>query len=669
SNHHSKTMDPPQLQISDLSWIAIFQEFTPNEQMVASKMSLRCAGLVRAANLKVKSLVITDRNVEDPSKLALIKDQINCFSLASKPAMQPLMDIPGEPSFPDYPMITRLSKWHCLMIDLREQIDTATTEQIVYIFSAVTDLKYITLNNGPLVPLLQHPKWQRQLTDLMAESTMWLDCQQGRELVTAINSLTALQHLALDWYSDTDLPDLPILAQLKVVAFRSFELHAFMRSLERYATDKSDLQVHLLKFSDDTDDLLSLSQPLHSRIVRYGIGYLDYPSDPVPLFCSQFRSLTSISISSITVTDVVPLFTALSQLHQLVHLRLSVDLWSREELPPPARSLAQLNTVRALELCLSIDSHSQVQWLNLPKTMPNLQAIYIEWFSCHSCGVRFSCGEEEDELLPLSPLNSSSALNCLKSSLFTLHCGVPMNRLILPSDVEFVSAEKLLLQSANRSRGGDKGDTALVERVVRFALGQLQLHAEEQLRSRRVEVHGQGHLGNQDKLLLGLASWSSSGTRIHLKQVSARRVKIFEVMRSWFALTSAPCSVSPETPKEPLSATAAAAPPPAPPPAEASALSLMIICSCSSSSDQPLACATNCLVAVMYASGLKRPPSQMVSVLRAAVGEALMRAICFSRSAKSVTHWMTVQLSGHLYADRQCPGIMPFARHSVISRW
>ena len=437
-------MDPPQLQISDLSWIAIFQEFTPNEQMVASKMSLRCAGLVRAANLKVKSLVITDRNVEDPSNLALIKNRMNYFSLASKPAMLPLMDIPGEPSFPDYPMVTRLSKWHCLMIDLREQIDTATTEQIVYIFSAVTDLKYITRNSHYLVPLLQHPKWQRQLTDLMAESTMWLDCQQDRELVTAINSLTALQHLALHWYSDIDLPDLPILAQLKVVAFRSDKLQAFMRSLERHATDNADLQVHLL--SDDTDGLLSLSQPLHSLIVRYGMGYLDYSIDPVPLLCSQFRSLTSISISILTVTDVVPLFTALSELHQLVHLGLWVYLMSGEELPPPpppARSLAQLNTVRAFQLSLNIVSHSQVQWLNLPETMPNLQAICILSFYCSGCKIQLNCLIEGYSSL----LNSSSALNCLKSSLFTLHCGVPLNRLIFDLKGGCISAEKLLLQS------------------------------------------------------------------------------------------------------------------------------------------------------------------------------------------------------------------------------
>ncbi len=428
---------PPLLSISDLSWIAIFQEFTPNDQMVASKMSLRCAVLVRAANLKVKSLVITDRNVEDPYELKYIKDLINRYSLASKPVMQQLMDIPGEPSFPDYPMtITRLSKWHCLQIGLKRPIDTATTEQIVYIFSTVTDLKFITHLSGRMVFLLQHPKWQGQLTNMMV---VWIR-RQGRELITAINGLTALHHLALEWASDTDIPDLPILAQLKVVALKSSKLQAFVRSLERYATDNVDLQVHLI--SNDTDGLLSLSQSLHSRIVRFGWGYLDYTLHPVPLLCSQFRSITSLFIFK--VTGVVPLFTALSQLHQLVHLELEVNLRNGEELPPPARPLTQLNTLKALELHLTISAHSQVQLLNLPVRMPNLQTILIERFICGSCKVDIDRYTDEDS----SPLNSSETLNCLQSSLFTLHSGVSLNRLIFKG--EGISAEKLLLQSASQ---------------------------------------------------------------------------------------------------------------------------------------------------------------------------------------------------------------------------
>ena len=437
---------PPLLPISDLSWIAIFQEFTPNEQMVASKMSPRCAGLVRTANLKVKSLVITDRNVEDPYELKYLKYRINSFSLASKPAMQQLMDIPGEPSFPDYPMTVsaRFSKWHCLVIDSNVQIDNETTEQIVNVFSAVTDLKcitnYIPLNSHYLVPLLQHPNWQCQLTHFMKHTTRWLDGQQSRELITAINDLTALQYLVLEWYNHTDLPDLPILAQLKAVALQSSNLQAFVRSLERYAPDNADLQVHLI--SGNTEALLTLSQPLRSRIIRYELRDFHYTRYPVPLFCSQFCSLTSIIfINRYDMTDVVPLFTSLSQLHQLVHLALGVNLRSGVELPLQAHPLAQLNTVRALELSLSIDSHSEVQWLNLPVTMPNLQSIFIEWFSCGYCRVRI----DHDINRNSSLLNSSSAFNCLQSSLFKLHCGVPLNRLILRLDKEFVSAEKLLL--------------------------------------------------------------------------------------------------------------------------------------------------------------------------------------------------------------------------------
>ncbi len=437
---------PPLLPISDLSWIAIFQEFTPNEQMVASKMSFRCAGLVRAANLKMKSLVITGLNPENPDDLKYIKDLINRYSLASKPVMQQLMDIPGEPSFPDYPMtITRLSKWHCLQIGLKRPIDTATTEQIVYIFSAVTDLKcitnYITRNSHyrvPFLPLLQHPQWQCQLTHFMAHTTMWIDGQQSRELIAAINDLTALQCLALEWDTHTDLPDLPILAQLKVVALISDNLHAFLRSLEQYATDNADLQVHLI--SSDTNALLSLNQPLHSRIVRFGWCYFDYTRRNVPLLCSQFRFLTSLKICSIQLTEVVPLFTALSQLHQLVHLQLWVNLRSGEELPPPARPLAQLNSLRALELQLTISAHSEVQWLNLPVTMPNLQTIYITGFCCRGC--HFQIGRYTNR-------NSSKTLNCLQSSLFTLHSGVPLNRLILKFKEECISAEKLLLHSAS----------------------------------------------------------------------------------------------------------------------------------------------------------------------------------------------------------------------------
>ena len=415
--------------------------------MKASKMSLRCAVLVRAANLTVKTLVITDQNIENPSDLDNIINQINFYSLASKPAMRPLMDIPGEPSFPHYPNTTHLCEWHILKIDSTGQIDTATIEQITTIFSAVTDLKFMTAlqkDDNHLVALLQHPNWQCQLTSLMVNETCEMSGQQGCELITAINGLTSLKQLALDWRNYTDLPDLTILGHLKVVALRLYKLRSFVRSLERHATDNTDLQVHLI--SADIRGLLSLSQPLHSRIVHFGRDDHWLALSKATRFSSQFLFLTSLNICLFQLTEVGPLFTALSQLHQLVHLNLKVYLQSEEdedeeELPPTPRPQAQMNSLRALELNLTISSHSDVDWLNLPVTMPNLQTISILKFRCASCKVFFYGDINLDQPL----LNSPSPLPCFQSSLFTIHSGVPLNQLhlCLPDD-KSISAERLL---------------------------------------------------------------------------------------------------------------------------------------------------------------------------------------------------------------------------------
>ena len=431
---------PPRRPLPDLVLITVFKMLTPNEQMVAIEMSLRCAFLVRAANRTVKTLVITNRNVENPSDLEYIKDQINIYSLASKPAMQLLMDSPSEPSFPTYPMTTHLSKWDCLKIDSKGQIDIATIEKITTIYSAVTDLKFITYSSihfKTLVALLQHPTWQRHLTNLIVGVSWCVDGPVACQLFTAINGLPALQYLAFDFFStERDLPDLSIFGQLKAVAIKAIYLYAWIwRSLDRHAADNADLQVHLL--TGDTKTPFNLSQPLHSRIVRLegGRHFLYYPS--ALRLCDQFRSLTSLSIRKCYQgsREVGPLFTALSQLHQLVHLYWMVGFVKDEVLS--ARPLTPLKSLRALTLYLIITAHSQVQWLNLPVTMPNLQSIFMETFICGNCNV---CSDWNDSC------NSPLGLSCLASSICTLHFGVPPNRLILNiSDNERISAEKQLL--------------------------------------------------------------------------------------------------------------------------------------------------------------------------------------------------------------------------------
>ncbi len=441
---------PLRRPLPDLCLISVFKMLTPNEQLVASEMSLRCAVLVRAANRTVKMLVISEDYGEEYRFSP--KNRIDSFSFASKPSMQQLLDIPGE-TFPDYPMTTCLSKWNILRLEQLRQLDTATIKQIVTIFSAVTELKFFTSNNKhieTLVSLLQHPNWQCQLINLMVDGTRWavsetfeIDSQLAGELITAINGLTALQLLALDWNKHAKVPDLSILAQLKTVVFKCyFNSSSFLRSLKRNAIDNADLEVHLL--SDDTMALLTLSPPLHSRIVRFGLCKLSYTRDQVPLLCSQFRSLTSLSLYTIKSTKVEQLFSDLSQLHQLIHLNFGVDFGRvKKKLPLlPARSLAQLNSLRALELHLSITSHSQIEWLNLPWTMPNLKIIYIWEFNCDNCKVEFG-GLRGDSSL----LSSSPTLGCFRSSLFNLHPDVPLKQIILFSIEGLHTAEELLLQS------------------------------------------------------------------------------------------------------------------------------------------------------------------------------------------------------------------------------
>ncbi len=162
-----------------------------------------------------------------------------------------------------------------------------------------------------------------------------------------------------------DLPELTALSRLKVVAFESNTMSpCFERSFERHAmADYSDLQVHL--FSVHRALLTLSSQPLLSRVVRFETEF-DFIGHQVPLLCTEqkLRSLISLSVVSIGVAEVVPLFTALAHLHQLIHLQLRISLKMVRVLAALPLPLTPVNSVRALELSLSIPVHCAAEKLN-----------------------------------------------------------------------------------------------------------------------------------------------------------------------------------------------------------------------------------------------------------------------------------------------------------------
>ncbi len=438
---YSTAAMPPRRPLTDLDLITVIKQLTPNSQLNAARMSPRCRTLVRAANRRVKSLAITDNdNYKDTQK------KVNRLFLASEPSMRKLRKI-GQ-YFSDFPMTNiPLSKWNCLMVGNEVELSSPIIKLIVNSFSAVTALKFIALRNNAVllkfcVKLLQQPQWANQLSQLMVGNyqNKLIPTELGCPLITAINRLSALQCLSISWPGEK-LPDLTILNQLKAIELRCLRLSglSFLSSLERFAPGNVGLQVYFHSLS--TEALLGLSPPLRRCIVNYGLTNLPfyYTYDQVPLLCQQFPSLTSLAVKCPEPTHLRPLFTALSHLQQLVHLYLSIKLTgtqTEEELRP----LAQLTSLRALDLSLSITSHSQVSWLNLQKTLPHCQTIHIMAFNCVSCDIGLYNYLYDDA----DTVGRSKALECLRGALPKLHNGVCRKQITVSFDEPYLSLDQII---------------------------------------------------------------------------------------------------------------------------------------------------------------------------------------------------------------------------------
>ncbi len=234
---------------------------------------------------------------------------------------------------------------------------------------------------------------------------------------------------------------MPIFKQLKVIAVDfefSFEKTNFLSVLGRCASGNVDIQVHLL--SIDCETALGISESTGRQIFRCR-GVYDYPGDEVPRLCQLFPALTSLSVK-IFSPDIVPLFTALSQLSQLVHLGIDfvASSFVEQTIPP---LLVQLPSVRALDLLrLHITSHSQLKLLNLQWTLPNLQVINLSHFCCRSCDVHlraYLLGHYNED-----SKQTSAALKCFRETLAKLHSGVPHGRIIVNSNEPYTFLDQLL---------------------------------------------------------------------------------------------------------------------------------------------------------------------------------------------------------------------------------
>ncbi len=448
---HRPTMQPKR-PLPDLCLISVFKMLTPNDQLQVAKMSHRCARLVRAANRIAKSMTFAKKTTLNDD--SFIKN-INKFSIYSMPVME-LAQKFTEP-FPAYPLTLVNKKWNSFHLDENQFIDKKTVTQIGYIFSSVTDLKFENFDNAAcnsLISILKYTEFAKQLTSLnvFCFGANLTDLTTQNLLIDIINkTLPSLKFLACEFENNKSLPNLTILTQLKAVALNvhgSLSGSLFFQSLEYFAGKNETLEVYL---TDHTTCVQHLSSLVQKKIVYFVYTHINALCENVALFCQQFSSLTSLSIGAIEVHKFDTLITSLSTLTQLVHLAIELNLihiksdqigQSSQKIPT-----TKLTSVRALDLCLYIKSHSIMQFwhqtLNLEISLPHLQAIHLKNFYCGNCDVNLRKYHSGDYSKCTTP-NTLSVLECFCESFPLIHNGIDFTKILIFHEKPFFTLEQMM---------------------------------------------------------------------------------------------------------------------------------------------------------------------------------------------------------------------------------
>lgn len=417
---------PPPRDLPDLCLLEVFKQLPLHDRMKANNVCWRWRNILRETNRQVRTLTIFIDNEPSDENYSGVRQ------------MKISTDGDDEPVYPKYP----ITKMNILPI-ASNSLNTASVHQIVTTFYAVTELTFE--NKADLgvykyaVKLLQS-QWSFQLvTFKLKEHWRWSNgsyqsSNLNEQLFNAINALSALKHLTIELYNaQLQMYELDILAQLKKVVVvwmhnSSGNLKTFLSSLKSHATRNKDLQISMMAdVSPLSKRTLNISKTLCSRIVQF-ITFYEYNLTHLSSTCNDFPSLITLPRICVKPSKLCQSFTHLLKLQQLVHLNLKIDFSQskpQEYSQAFIRPLAVLNSVKSLDLNLTITLHSQLQWLNLKVVLPNLSTIHFYYFECKSCQIN---------MLHCDTLDSNSPtklqhLDCIQSSLPLLHSGVSHRRI------------------------------------------------------------------------------------------------------------------------------------------------------------------------------------------------------------------------------------------------
>ncbi len=422
-----------QPNLPQLCSLAVISQMGLTDRMNACQVCPEWHYRVREVNRFVKLLIITvgDNDVKD------FEFEIN-RSVKVLRSARLLTNSDGSPQFPMH----RLTKGNHFPLGDNDRQNLITLKQITSTFPSISELIFVSSFGQKLALLtemLQNDHWRGQLISLKVIFNGYPYYNNPiilQPLFTAINSLSALKYLTL---KEIKLYDLPILAQLKKISC-DYEDSLLISIKEYAAKNTGKLSVEVFEVLDDCEnETLPAKFSKLSKQLRDSITFLRFSTLDANLLsrCTSFPNLTLLSLSFFP-SEHGHLFPALSQLHQLLQLNLRTFFFTMDPELPTLR--AHLPSVKALDLYLSLDSHLQVNWLNLPETMPNLQAMHLNIANCRSCEAKCL----QDKL----PANISER-NCLRDVLQDLHhsTGLPLNRLSCHYKFKYYrSAENLLAE-------------------------------------------------------------------------------------------------------------------------------------------------------------------------------------------------------------------------------
>ncbi len=425
------------------SQLATFRQMTAMELLQAYQTTPNGRRLVPDATRQaIHSLNIAAQIFEEyhGEIFSCIDTHINCSSIGFfAPSMSQMKAEDG--TSPLFPAIGHCTKWNTLHFE-DGQLTTPIVQEIIAAFPAVTELAFLSdsTDQGEMERLTEllssEAGWGLQLTSLKLVIGINTRYRGAENLFKAINALSSLRYLKIDLGErGLELHELTVLDQLEMFSLCCFSVHMPHFISQLYATRNDRLRIELNNREESIKSLAAMRPYLRDRIVRLSSTHLLSSRCNFSDVLSKFPSLTSLALE-LPLADAADLFTKLANLRQLFHLNLSIKFWNAEK-----QDLCPLPSVKGLELLFTCESHDQLEWLNLPQTMPHLQAIGINYFICQSCNAT-NC---EFGTRNRTPEKLATTRQCISAMLQILsRTGVPMGAISFRGEEYLGSAEQLL---------------------------------------------------------------------------------------------------------------------------------------------------------------------------------------------------------------------------------